>query len=277
MPQYPAKRAKSSPARRFIWTFMSLAALAACLALLSRTLFAITRIEVLGNNICSAQDVIDSSAIMLGDSIFSVSGERTRLSVNGNRYLEFAGVSCRYLPPCTVTLTVREHAPYAKLTWMGLLRVIGDHGVVLEKTPQVDLPIPVPEVVGMMINQAEVGREVIYTLPEQGNAIGSILDALYSAGIAGQVAQIHVATPNSLHLMTHGGMQIMLGNNERMREKMALVRDTLPYIEAMGGMSGRLLDVSTAVAADLRGPILTTPAPYAYANPSPAPTAEPEE
>ena len=272
MPKRPGRRRSPKAKWGRILLYSAAAALACFLVL--RYLFVISYIEVRGNRICSTEDVIVSSGIKIGDSVFTLRNDRIRANINGNRYLEFVSVWRKFTPPCTITLTVREHVPYAKLTWMGLLRVIGDHGIVLERTAQVDLPIPVPELVGMVVSQAEVGREVVYTVPGQADAINSILEALYTAGLADLVAQVHVSIPDSLHLMTRSGMQIMLGDSGRMQEKIDLVHDTLPHIALMGDLNGTLLDVSTAEAADFRASIFATPAPYAYADPTP--TAPPE-
>lgn len=221
-------------------------------------LFAVSSIEVQGNSYCTTEEVIAASGIKLGDSLFSISSGNVKAGINNHRYLEYVGLWKRFFPP-SVVLTVSERAPLAKLSWMGLLILIGDNGIVLEQTAQIDHAVHVPEVKGMTIRYVTLGEEIVYDVAGQGEAISGLLQELERQGFLGQVAEINVSSPDSLVLLTEGGMQILLGDGTNLGAKVAIARDILPQIRAQETEMNSYLDVSTGLAADYRRPAGTAP------------------
>lgn len=216
-----------------------------------RNVFAIRNIEVQGNSYCTRDEVIHYSGIRMGDSILSVDAERVKAGINQNRYLEFVGIWRNFFPS-SVIITVTEHTPRAKLNWMGMLLLIGDNGVVLERTPEIDIPVHVPEVVGMLVDKVAVGQEVTYGVAGQGDAIIGILDALDLQGVTGEIAEINITSPDNLMLVTEGGLQVILGDDNMLAEKIALLREVLPRIQTLGDVSGGILNISSGESADYR-------------------------
>lgn len=218
-----------------------------------RGVTAIRSIEVIGNSYCSKEEVIASSGILLGESAFFLKADQVRERVNQNRYLEFVSVT-RTLFPGSVVITVREHAPRAKLSWMGMLYILGENGVVLERTSEIEIPVHVPEIIGMEISGISVGAPVEYGVPGQEEAITGILDALDLQGVTGEVTEINVAAPDNLQFLTESGLQVILGDAELLPEKIALMRDTLAYVQTLYPGQGGILNVSSGKTADFRQP-----------------------
>lgn len=212
-------------------------------------IFSIRSIEVRGNYFCSDAQVIAAAGIELGDSIFSVKADRIRAGINANRYLEYVSVWRNFFP-CSVVLTVQEHTPIAKMSWMGMLLLVGENGVVLERTSEIDINVHVPEIVGMTVDTAMIGQEITYSVPGQGDAIRKILDALTGQNLITGIAQINISTPDNIALVTDEGLQILLGDVEKMSEKIAVLREALPQIYTRGGVTGGVVHISGDTSLD---------------------------
>lgn len=252
MAQYRAPPAREGRPRRMV-KVLALGIAVLVVLIVFGKVFSIRSIEVQGNHYTTKEEVVASSGIQLGDSIFSVRQDEVAQRVNSNRYLDFVGVWRNYFP-ASVIITVTEHAPRAKMHWMGMLILIGDNGAVLEQTAQIDLTVTVPEIVGMQVDHVRLGQSVDYAVAGQGEAVEALIAAIDSQGIFDQIEQINIAQPDNLSLMTVSGMQILLGGSDRLDEKLALVRDTLVRIPSYGGFKGATLNVTNPDSADYRMP-----------------------
>ncbi|MDL2319290.1 FtsQ-type POTRA domain-containing protein [Eubacteriales bacterium OttesenSCG-928-A19] len=249
----PAGRKRIMLGPRMITLLVSIIVLVALGYILMQSATAIHDIQVIGNSYCTREEVIAASGVQLGQSAMSINAGQVRDRINQNRYLEFVSLS-RNMFPGSVVITVREHAPRAKYTWMGMLIILGENGVVLERTSQIDSSVFVPEIIGMDVESAQVGSMAAYRVAGQGDAITDILDALDLQGVTGEIAEINVATPDNLQLLTESGLQVILGDGDRLPEKIALMRDTLPYVQQLHPGRGGILNVSSGETADFRKP-----------------------
>lgn len=234
-----------------------LAIVAAVLVLIAPTLlgriFAVRSIQVQGNSYRTADEVIATSGIELGENLLWINAGKVAANINADRYLEYVGIWRDY-GSGNVTLTVSEHAPLAKMAWMGMLVLIGDDGVVLEKTASIHSAVHIPEIVGMTATQTRVGQPVQYSVAGQGDAIERLLSELKLQGVAGEVVEINVASPDNLFLVMENGLQVMLGGDNLLAQKLALVREVMPRAQAYGPVQGGVLDVSTGRMADYKAP-----------------------
>lgn len=243
---------RQPPRRRIGPWLVGLAVVALIIFLVINNVFSVRTVEVQGNRYVTAEEVIAASGIKRGDNIFSINTTDVRNGINNNRYLDYVGLWRSF--PSTVILTVTEHTPRAKMAWMGMLVIIGDNGIVLEQTAEIDIAVHVPEIVGMTVNLVRVGQPLIYGVLGQGEAIDRVISELELQGIGAAIAQINIASPQSMYLVTEDGLQITIGNDEDLPMKFALIREVLPRIQTMGSVTGGTLDVSTAKAADYRAP-----------------------
>lgn len=223
--------------------------------LLLGRLFPVRTINVQGNSYVTGEQVIEASGVQLGENLLLLSAGRIQQGINAHRYLEYASIWKDYFAG-TLTLTVKEHAPLAKMVWMGMLVLVGDDGVVLEQTSALGSPVHIPEIVGMTVSKVRVGYPVEYSVAGQGEAITRILDDLAVQGIAGEVLEINITSPDNLFLVMENGLQVMLGDDRNLPQKFALIRDMMPRVQAYeaGTVQGGILDVSTGRVADYRSP-----------------------
>lgn len=209
-------------------------------------------IQVQGAERISRGDIIEATGIQIGkDSIWDIDDEALARNVNSNPHLKYVGAHKDYVSR-TLYLTVSEHPTQAKILSMGQLILISDVGVVLLVTSDIDIAAYVPEIVGVTVSDVRVGQPVSYAVTGQGEAVERLLTSLNAQSFTGEIAEINIAQPDSISLTTHSGLQIMLGNDENLPVKMALIRDTYSLIPSYGEYDGAVLDVSSAKTADYR-------------------------
>lgn len=229
-----------------------LALLVVAVLVVTNTVFVVRAFSVEGIRYCTKEEVVAASGIAYGDSMLAIDSVRVREGINGNRYLEFASMWLNF--PSTVILTVKEHAPRARFTSTGTLVIIGKGCMVLEQTDNIDVAPQVPVVTGMHVSSVRVGSPVVFTESWQGEAIDKALSAIEAQQMIGEISELNVAALDNLYLVTEDGMQVKLGDDDALDEKLALLRAVLPQLRNGAEIRGSILDVSTADAADYRPP-----------------------
>lgn len=213
----------------------------------------VRELAVQGNSYRTDNQVIVAAGIELGENMLFLDEGKIRDRINTDRYLEYRSI-WRDFASGRVTITVLEHTPLAKMVWMGTLVLIGDDGIVLEETASINSAVHIPEIVGMTPTQVRSGQPVQYGVAGQGEAITRILEELTLQSIAGEVIEINIASPDNIQLIMENGLQVTLGNDELLPQKLALVRDVMPQVSARWSTQGGILDVSTGRMADFRPP-----------------------
>ena len=123
--------------------------------------------------------------------------------------------------------------------------MLGQDGVVMEITGQIDIELAVPVITGASIKSARVGEAVTYGVAGQAEAVEAILEAIDWQGFTGEISEINVGTLDDLYLVTVDGLIIRLGDSENLDEKILTARSTLVPLRAAYAMRGAVLDVST--------------------------------
>lgn len=247
MYQQPYERPRHTKAIIIVFVLIALVVFGPMIA---GRICAIQDVQVEGISRYKKEEVMAAAGIQLGQSVFSVNGDMVKENINKHYGLDFVSIWCNYFPPSSVVLTVSEHMPRAKFTWMGMLYLIGENGAAMEETHQIDREIPVPEITGMTVNQVVLGEPVKFGVAGQGEAIEHLIEELDRQGFLDEVEEINVSAPDNLILLTHGGMKIILGTDDLLAEKIAMARDLQPQLYAFGGEYLATLDVSTGEVAD---------------------------
>ncbi len=244
----PRKKKNNQPGA--IGLVMLLAILTVSVLVVGNRVFIIKKITVEGNRYCSTEEVVKSAGLSFGDSILAIDSVKIRDGINSNRYLEYVGM-WRDLPDHLI-ITVKEHSPHATLTWMGMLYMLGENGMVLSETPQIDISLQVPVITGANVVAARAGSVINLGDAGQFDSIRTVLSELDRQGITIEVAELNVAVLDNLYLIMENGLQIVLGDAEDIGEKIALSRAVIARLEGTEEFRGAVLDVSSGEAADFR-------------------------
>lgn len=252
--QYPMnkkKKRRPNTLKAILWLILPTIAV----LLVGNTVFSVRTITVEGNSTVSDQEVIRASGISVGMSIFAIDSSSVRDSINDNRYLNFISLWRDF--PSRVILRVTEHSPHATFQWMGMLYMLDQDGSVLEQTALFDIPLPVPLITGMQVEAARVGSPVVTSVAGQAQTIATVLSALSRYGLTETTSELNVTSLDNLILITTDGVQVKLGNAEKIETKLYLMEKALSIERQRGDVRYGVLDVTTAKSADYKPPAHT--------------------
>lgn len=217
------------------------------IVLLQSGIFVVREVRVVGTRQYGQDQVVAYAGIQLGQSIFSVEESVVAQGLSRDRYLILESLHIQY--PDTVTLYVRERAPYAALTWLGVLVVLDEEGQILETSGQLDASLQIPVITGMQVDHLVVGTKLTCRNPAQIEAAWALLKELTLQAVSGRVSELNVSDLDNLYLITKEGMKVEVGNAGDMEQKIGMMRSVLDDLAARGIYTGSL-DVSNATIAD---------------------------
>ena len=220
-----------------------LALVAVSLVIAGGRVFVVHSVVVEGNRFISAEEIMQTGGVSIGDSMFTLDTAAVAEKINAHQYLTCHSVWRDF--PDRVFINVTEHQPVATANWMGSLVMLGQDGVVMEITGQIDIELAVPVITGASIKSARVGEAVTYGVAGQAEAVEAVLEAIDWQGFTGEISEINVGTLDDLYLVTVDGLIIRLGDSEKLDEKILTARSALVPLRAAYAMRGAVLDVST--------------------------------
>lgn len=248
----PAKQQRPKRRRRTHWVLMVTLLVFAGFVFYQYG-FTVRYIEVRGNKIRPQEEAIEASGIQMGMSLFSIKEDEIKKNLNASRYLQYGSMWKRILPG-GIVLTITERVPYAKLTSGGHLLLLGEDGIIMENTHNIDMSVPVPEIVGMRVDRPRAGEYIKSSVAGQAKAAMDIVTALYREGIAGEIGVINIAVLDNVTMLTHSGVDIVMGNSEDLDQKIMRVKEALSQISTGGFADGGRLSVSSGIWADYSPP-----------------------
>ena len=209
---------------------MLVAALCVAALLIKSRVFTLQEIVVQGNEAFSDAEIAALSGLILGEDTLKI--EKSR--IKGNFSL----------------LKVRERRPRAAVNCAGVILVIDEEGVILERLAS--MPAGDLITVSMNVSLSAQGRTIESSRSGELEAMKLILAGLDAQGMAGLISEINVRDRFNLYMVSDTGVQIILGEKDDLDDKLVLARRVLEKLTEEGVMSG-VLDVSTgknAVYAD---------------------------
>ena len=152
-----------------------LALVAVSLVIAGGRVFVVHSVVVEGNRFISAEEIMQTGGVSIGDSMFTLDTAAVEEKINAHQYLTCNSVWRDF--PDRVFINVTEHQPVATANWMGSLVMLGQDGVVMEITGQIDIELAVPVITGASIKSARVGEAVTYGVAGQAEAVEFLVDA----------------------------------------------------------------------------------------------------
>lgn len=243
------QRARMKYRRRLSYFLLAVVVVATSVLVFRSRVYTVRELLISGNTVYADAQIASLSGIVLGESMFRVSEARVRQSLAANPHIEFVSLSLRF--PSTVELAVRERVPRAVVNCAGVLYIIDEDGFILEKMnrmPDMDVIL----VSGMSVSVSGARERIEALLPGQFERMQAVLSALANQLLEQQISELNVGDLKNTYLVSKTGVQIILGDGERIAQKMTWAQAVLSDLTAQGITSG-VLDVSTgenAVYAD---------------------------
>lgn len=224
-----------------------------CLSiLLNESVFRIHHVAVVGLETVSWEDAVHAAELDKSVNYFSVNEEKIRAGINANKDLVFEKLEKQF--PDRLVIYVRERTPCAYLQVMGNTYKIDDEGMVLERLPGTVQPAgDLITVTGFSRANVRVGQMLSAQSSDSLEAYTQLMREIKMQGITGQVAELNLADPDSLYLITVDGYTASLGDRTYLRAKIGTVRAVVEKLREMG-KTGGMLDASKP------GEVIYTPA-----------------
>lgn len=238
-PGQPARAKKSRPVRREVGSgvgvrLLVMVAVVAAVIFGVAIFFKVNRIEVQGNTLYSAQEIIDASQIEKGENLLTLN----KPAVVGNvraalPYVE--SVSIARSMPDTVIIQVKESdLAFAARTDTNTIWLINGVGKALEKIDDTAIE-EYPQILGLTLNNPTSGAAVTATSPGSLSAALAVIGALDGTGILDHVASINVEKEFDIVLQYDDRYEILLGGTDELEYKinyLTVILDSLSEFQA---------------------------------------------
>jgi len=235
------RRARRSGQHRITrWVFALIIVVAAAVILKGRLV--VHDIRITGNRNILASRVVELSGLEIGTDMLRVDEQAIRRGIERDPYLQVARVEMQY--PSTVAITVRESRPSAVIESLGIYLLIDEECRLLAFLSDRE-QAGVLVVTGVEVASQREGMRIGTNPPGQADDLQRLLGAVSANGVENQITELNVENLDNLYLMTPIGVQVLLGDDGQLAEKMIwfeVVYRQLVDADARGGT----LDVSSA-------------------------------
>ena len=213
-------------------------ALTAIFLILRFAVFTVRKIDVTGNQHISAEDVIRSSGIHIGDNILALNEKAVEQRILSDYRLQF-----RYLEkelPNRVVLCIREREACCWLSYCGIIYVMDKNRMVLFETENpAEQPANLVEVKGLEVrSNTLVGQYINLGNEAQQSIFTELFLEMKVLGCTDQIADADISNTSSILLTTRDGYTVRLGGRENLHAKirsMLLVQAELIRLGYFGG------------------------------------------
>lgn len=217
---------------------MTLAVLLVAGIVLNTQVFKLTSIEILGVDASQREAVLSTSGLKQNMSFLSVNEAQIKSNVENDRYLKFVSLEKHF--PSGVTLTVSRRAPRANLMVMGVLYIISEDGMVLERSTQMTLDNGCITITGMQVHELRVGSVFSPQRQAQFESYTAVLNELVAQSYTSEISELNLSDLNSLYLITTDGYTVNLGTSADIRAKIGTVRAVVKELRQMGKTGGMI-------------------------------------
>jgi len=236
---------KSHPKGRGLWAVICLLfVLVGVGVILHSTLFRLKRVQVVGVQYRTPQEVVMLAGVAEGDNILLLNEEKIRDNINADRYLIFQDMQRDY--PDSLIIQVFERIPRVNIQSMGVQYTLDGEGMVLEQTQTLQLTEGLVAVTGLQITSSLLGRYIICQKEEQLVAYRKVLSELALQETISQISELNLADMDNLYLVSVDGFTIRLGDASDMQAKIGAMRAVIDYLHETGRIKGSI-DISAPI------------------------------
>lgn len=206
-----------------------------------QTLFRLETVYVVGNEEKTPQEVVMASGLVRGRNMITIEEEDVTEALSQDHTIIFKGMQKEY--PNTIYLYIEERKTVAAMQWLGILYTLDREGVVMKESTSSTPPAGMPVVTGFRVSNINVGQQLLVRSENQMEAYREIMEELELQMYQSQVAEINLADPSNIYLITVEGVTVRLGDASYMQAKIGAVRTDMAYLRQLGKTSG-ILDVT---------------------------------
>ncbi|MGI6128638.1 MAG: cell division protein FtsQ/DivIB [bacterium] len=207
--------------------------------------FNITQVQVVGTNQVSPEEITALTGVAPGQNIFSLRTKDVINAVSGHPWVKSLEMA-RQLPD-KVVLSVTEREPMFMVPYRTSFLEVAADGVVLAVRPTLTGQA-LPLVTGFSIQEeVRLGQR----LP--GDEVAQVNQCLLGmpADFLEQMAEVHLDESKEITLYTIGGVQVLVGEPTKLKQKLALLSATWDEL-VISGQIPASIDIRTGKEAIVR-------------------------
>lgn len=245
-PAAAVARAKKAHARKkssgFFKFLFLLAIVTVGIVVLQETVLRLETVYVVGNETKTPQQVVTASGLVRGRNMLGIEEDEVARALSRDHTIIFKGMQKEY--PNTIYLYIEERKAVASMQWLGVIYTLDKEGVVMTRENTQQPPSGMPVVKGLVGSTISVGQTL--SLPEKGQleAYRAIMQELELQNCSQLIAEINLADPDNIYLLTVEDVTARLGNASIMRAKIGSVNTVMAQLRQWGETGG-ILDVTT--------------------------------
>lgn len=228
------KKVKNKNTGKILKRIVIVALVLGSIAFLCTTpLFNVTKIEVLGNEIVSKEEITSLSQIKLNENMFKMFKKNIKQNIKGNAYIE--NVDVKRVLPNKMQITVQERSVKFMVRLLDTFAYINSQGYILEITNQTK-EVPIIEGISTPAEEIAVGKR-LNTEDLNGIEVAlSIVSSCEENEISRYITFINIENSNEyIMYMAEKAKTVHLGNSSNLGTKMLYVKAIL---EAEDGNEG---------------------------------------
>lgn len=186
------------------------------LVILARTLlFNCNSIEVEGNSRYTAEEVIERSALTMGESLLSIDTERAQTLISTLDYIDTAKVEKIF--PTKIKITVTEAEKWYCVRQDGRTVTVSHGGKIIEQTAQPGLPV----IIGYEAENLDSGKLLTSAVEGKQSIPADILTAAQTAGVK-NITEIDITDRFSITILCDGRITLEIGNMTDLENKLSV-------------------------------------------------------
>ena len=233
------KRKKNSGFFKFLFL---LALVTVGIVVVQQMLLRLETVYVIGNELKTAQQVATASGLVRGQNMLGIEEADVAEALSRDHTIIFKGMQKEY--PNTIYLYIEERKAAASMQWLGVIYTLDKEGVVMTQEHTENPPGGMPVVKGIVGSAINVGQKLSLAEAGQLEAYCAIMEELELQDCAGQIAEINLADPNNIYLLTVEDVTVRMGDASIMRAKIGSINTVMAQLRQWGETGG-ILDVTT--------------------------------
>ncbi len=194
-------------------------------------------IEIVGNEKYPAAAISELSGLTDGRNIFLCDLGAVRANITSNPYLNV--LKTERILPDTIRITVEERKETAAIMYLDYSVVIDKTGYVLAIGGGSTYP-DLLHVIGMSATGLQIGQTLAQSDNFQAQTLVALLENLGKYDLIGTMEQVNISNPLRVEMRTREGLDIVLGEPDKLDEKMAWIVEVLPVLKERGYTAGTL-------------------------------------
>lgn len=259
------KRKKQIQRRRRVLLLLLISIVIISLCLFT-PFFNIQTVEVKGNEVIPAEQIIDSASVPVGHNIFRIHKKSIKKSVLRIPEIEIVKINRKL--PSKIEINVKETKPFMYLPYETGFVITNENGRVLGLT-DTNENLDLLFMTGLEIKKAEICKKISVQDTVTFDIILETLNKFRDVGMHPEIRSCHFDNITNVYIYLTDGTKVIFGKTEDMDYKISVLLNILPKTNRE---EGAYIDLTTPSRA-ISGMIEPTPSPSA--EPSPDPSASP--